>query len=230
MPLVPSEPPGPPNRAPRPRRSPAPPSVVALPPMPIMTWRTPVSSTARRISPVPSVVAAMGLRGSSGGRRDSPDASASSTAARDPSADCSQRAVRGRPSGSWAGHSIHSQPPHSAMAASVPSPPSASGARTSASPGRARDQPSASLRATSTDDSEPLNESGAIRTRSRPMPVTSPVGEGKPRLRTPRLRMWLRRVPGLRPPRWETLRDPNAASRGTPGSGSSAVARDRPGR
>ena len=149
------------------RSNPEPPSVVALPPTPMTTCRTPASRTARRISPVPSVVAASGARGSSAGRRDSPDASASSTAPLSPSSERSQRAVSGRPSASWAGHSCHSQPPLSAIAASVPSPPSASGARISSSPGRARDQPEARARATWTEVSEPLKESGASRTRRR---------------------------------------------------------------
>src|SRR4051812_36878803 len=72
----------------------------------------------------------------------------------------------GRHSGSAAVVTRRSQPPAASMASSVPSPPSASGERRTSSSGRARRQPSASARATCTELSVPLNESGAKSTRS----------------------------------------------------------------
>jgi len=59
---------------------PAPPSVLALPPMPRTTWRQPRSRAARTSSPVPRLVAVVGAGRPPGSRR-SPDASASSTTA-----------------------------------------------------------------------------------------------------------------------------------------------------
>src|SRR3954451_11015042 len=168
--------------APSARRIPAPPSVVALPPIPSVMWRMPSSSTARMTSPVPSVVAESGSR-SEGRTRDSPDASASSTTAALPSSRRSHRARTGRPSGSPTIASRHDQPPAAAIARSVPSPPSASGAIAMPLSGRARAQPRASAAATSTELKEPLNESGAMRTRSGRrafdaafMPPTAPSG------------------------------------------------------
>ena len=112
---------------------------------------------------MPKVEAPVGSR-SSGVRRDSPEASASSTTARRPSLDRSQRARTGRSMGSVAATSCHSQPPAASTDTSVPSPPSASGDSSTVSCGRARRQPSAIAHATATGDSDPLNESGAIRT------------------------------------------------------------------
>ena len=123
------------------------------------------------MSPVPSLVARAASR-SGAATSDSPDASAISTTAARPSSRRSQRARIGRPRGSVASASRHCQPPAASIATRVPSPPSASGARCRSSPGRARCQPSASARATWTLVSEPLNESGAISTRSC-RPVTS---------------------------------------------------------
>ncbi len=142
---------------------PRPPSVVALPPMPSVTWRAPPSMAAASRSPVPALVAAIGSRSSSV-TRDSPDASAISTTARPPSAARRYVAVICRSSGSRAVVVSLVQPPAASTAAIVPSPPSASGDRTTVSRGRARDQPVAIARATSTDVSDPLNESGATRT------------------------------------------------------------------
>src|SRR5947207_6564851 len=153
-----------PTRAPRASRMPAPPSVVALPPIPRTICLTPASSTAQSTSPVPRVEAAKGSRWS-GETRDSPEADASSTTARRPSCERSHRATTGRPSGSVASTSCGSQPPPASIAASVPSPPSAIGARTSSSSPRARRQPFASASATPTEVRLPLNESGAKTTR-----------------------------------------------------------------
>ena len=96
--------------------------------------------------------------------RESPEASAISMTARVPSSERSQRAGMGRPSGSWTAAVCQLQPPAAAIASSVPSPPSASGQSRVVSSGRARAQPSARARATSTEVSDPLNESGANRT------------------------------------------------------------------
>ena len=72
-------------------RIPRPPSVVALPPTPRSIRRIPASSAARSTSPVPYVDAPAGSR-SAGARSESPDAEASSTTARVPSVETSQRA------------------------------------------------------------------------------------------------------------------------------------------
>ena len=154
-------------RRPRAARIPRPPSVVALPPTPRSIRRTP-----RRGRPAaPRRCRTWRLRAgsrSAAARRDSPDAAASSTTARVPSAEASQRASIARPSGSWAAAARHSQPPAASIATAVPSPPSASGARRISSPGRAASQPAARARATSTDVSEPLKESGRHEDRQRP--------------------------------------------------------------
>jgi hypothetical protein len=159
------------TQAPSASRIPAPPSVVALPPIPSTIRRGPASRTARSRSPVPTVVAPSGSR-SSRASRESPEAAAISTIARLPSVERSHGASIGRPIGSTVGALRTCQPPPAAIAARVPSPPSARGARSSSSSGRTRRQPSARARATSIEVSEPLNESGAKTTvvtpRSRP--------------------------------------------------------------
>ena len=76
----------------------------------------------------------------------------------------SHRARTGRPSGPVTSASCCVHPPDAAIASSVPSPPSASGQSSIASPERARPHPRASARATCTEVSEPLNESGATTT------------------------------------------------------------------
>jgi hypothetical protein len=133
-------------------------------------------AVAASSSPVPMLVAVIGSR-SSLATRERPEASAiSMTAVGVPSTVAlSQRAVTGRPSGSWTTVVRQSQPPAAATASSVPSPPSASGHRRISSSGRARSQPSASARATCTDVSVPLNESGANRTIMRSAAGLDPV-------------------------------------------------------
>jgi len=93
------------------------------------------------------------------------------------------------------------QPSPAATASSSPSPPSASGARRSRQPAVPR--PSRSPRGAChlTDDSDPLNESGASSTRSRSFASRHPAASGA----------------GM-----ETL--PGGASRGTPGCGPWAAA------
>ena len=205
--------------APSDRSRPAPPSVVALPPIPSTIEPTPASSAARIRSPVPAEVAAAASR-SDAATRESPDAVAISITARVPSSDRSQRAWIGRDSGSATVASCQVQPPAAATASRVPSPPSASGQSRIVSAGRARVQPAASARATSTEVSEPLNESGAIRmVRGRTTAVT--VRSDAPAVRP---------LPGQARARSAPARRRADVARGIPGSGSSAAAPGRPAR
>ena len=205
---------------------PEPPSVVALPPTPMTTWRTPASRTARRISPVPSVVAASGARGSSAGRRESPDASASSTAARFPSADRSQLGHE-RPAQGVVGGALLPLPA-AALGDRGQRPLAAvgEGSEDHSSAGRAAAQPSARARATSTEVNEPLKESGAIRTRRRRESAHSMAGlYADARLRN---QLHQLRGSGARHGCAGVCSGRAGASRGTRGSGSSAAARGRP--
>ena len=210
--------------APRPRSRPAPPSVVALPPMPrtidVDARRRARPGSARRSRPTWRAIG-VALAGCDARQARTPRPSRRRRACR--RRDRSQRAAIGRPSGSATVASCHVQPPAAATASSVPSPPSASGQRRIVSSGRARDQPSASARATSTEVSEPLNESGAMRIvrarASAPSRRLTPGGVARP--------------PGPRArPAAGALgqRRPAGAARGTPGSGSSAGAPGRPAR
>ncbi len=207
---------------------PAPPSFVALPPIPRVMSRTPASSAARISSPVPRVVAPRGSS-SSVASRDRPDAAAISMNARAPSVDWSQRAEIARPIGSVASATRHVQPPAASIATVVPSPPSARGASRIASRGRARAQPAASARATSTEVSDPLKESGAIRTTTgggSTAPARAPADRGRGASAVTAGRVRDRR-PARRRRRGSPRRSSRrcrVAARGTPGSGSSAGA------
>ncbi len=161
---------------------PAPPSVVADPPIPSAMSLIPASRTARSRSPVPCVPARIASR-APGLMSDSPDARAISTNAAAPSLRHSQSARIGRSSGSRASAVRRIQPPAASMATSVPSPPSASGARRTSSAGRARSQPAWSARATSRLVRDPLNESGAMSTRSGLGPANPPATISRPRRR-----------------------------------------------
>ena len=130
------------TRAPSARRIPAPPSLVALPPIPSAMSRIPASSTARSTSPVPRLVARAASRAVRGDQRQAGGRGHLDERA-PPSSRTSQRARIGRPSGSIASASRHAHPPDASIAASVPSPPSASGASRTSSSGRARRQPPA---------------------------------------------------------------------------------------
>ena len=167
------------TRAPSARSSPAPPSVVALPPIPRTTSR--IAGVEHRAQEVagargswrPSASRSAGVTQRQPGRRRHLD---DGRARRRRGA--SQAARIGRPSGSR-GVRLAPGPAarrldrdQRALAAVGQRAPAGS-----SSPGRARSQPSASARATSTLVSVPLNESGATRTRSgRPAwpPAQSP--------------------------------------------------------
>ncbi|EXI74920.1 MAG: hypothetical protein AW07_01531 [Candidatus Accumulibacter sp. SK-11] len=166
--------------APSARAMPAPPSFVALPPMPMMIRRSPQSSAARISSPVPKVVVSRGSRwpGASSG---SPDAAAISTTAVVPSPRiphcASTGARRGPLTRVW-----RSVPPVApTRAATVPSPPSAIGTlRTSAS-GKTSRMPRSIASATPTALRLPLNESGATTMRKTiPPRVTTRRSLGMP--------------------------------------------------
>ena len=191
------------------RSMPAPPSFVALPPMPRAMCRTPSSRTARRRSPVPRVSAPSGSR-SDGVRRDRPDASASSTMALEPSARLSQRADTSRPIGSWARDSRQRPAAAAAIAASVPSPPSASGARVRSVVGSSR-APAGREGLGDLDRRE-----RALERVRRDEDVTSAIRHSAPTGRSS-----ARASPHAPPAR---------VARGTPGSGSSAAAPGRPAR
>ncbi len=152
----------------RPSSRPRPPSVVALPPIPSVTCRAPASIAAPTSSPVPTDVAAIGSR-SAAATRDRPGRLGhldDRPASHPPTAASAHRSGAAAGRGPCAVRDV--QPPAASIAASVPSPPSASGHSTTSSSGRARRQPSASARATWTEVSEPLNESGAMRIVRRP--------------------------------------------------------------
>ncbi len=121
---------------------------------------------ARRSRPS---LAPTGSRSSSSSRRDRPDASASSTTARSPSSD-RKPAGDGRAAERIADPRSRDaptrRPPRSPRAFLRRRRPAARAAARRRAGHRAH--PSASARATSTDDSEPLNESGANTTVSRP--------------------------------------------------------------
>ncbi len=152
--------------APRARSRPAAPSLVALPPIPSAMSRIPASSTARSTSPVPWLVARAASRSAASTRRQ-PGRGRHLHEGRP----CRPRArATGRGSAGPAGR----VPPRPATAsrltprpprASPPRRPRAVRARPRRRDGRGR-HPAASARATSTLVSDPLNESGAIRTRT----------------------------------------------------------------
>src|SRR5580704_5440660 len=114
---------------------------------------------ARISSPVPAVLAAHGSRWAAG-TRPSPLAAAVSTIAS--CAAIAKGASSVRPSGSVAGAPRTCAPSGSSRAASVPSPPSATGQRSTGRPAPSRPRPIAT--ATSTAVQVPLNESGATST------------------------------------------------------------------
>src|SRR5438093_2547117 len=169
------------RRAPSAAISPLPPSVLALPPSPIVIRSTPESRAARSSSPVPRVEAAFALAGprSPAARRARPDASAISMNAARLWSRSSQSASTGLPRGSTV-PSVRRRavsPRAAVSAASVPSPPSAIGARTSVSAGLARSHPLAMAAVTATESRAPPNESGAITTRRAGPAIGSALGE-----------------------------------------------------
>ena len=165
------------------RGCPRPPSVVALPPMPRM------SRADAGVERGPQELAGPDASGADRvalGRlsRDRPDASASSTTARPPSSERSQRGGDRPPErvpDARRRATPSRRPPRSRPASLRRRRPAARArARRRAGP---RAQPSASALATSTEVSEPLNESGAIRTVSRPR--VARVTGGPSRSRSP---------------------------------------------
>ena len=111
---------------------PAPPSVVALPPMPRTTCVQPASSAAPMTSPSPRLVAVSGASRPPGSRH-SPDTSAISTTAVSP-----RRAYAVRPARPWVRPPTGTRSKPAATAAStVPSPPSATGTVTTSASGTA---------------------------------------------------------------------------------------------
>ena len=148
------------------RRRPAPPSVVALPPMPSddAAGRR-RRCAARSSSPVPIVVAPIGSRSS---RRDATARTPRPSRRRRalPSSERSQRASIGRPSGSRTSASAtpSRRPPRSRRA--CPRRRRPAGEQDLVVGSRARPAVG-ERRATSTEVSEPLNESGAMRTVRR---------------------------------------------------------------
>ena len=117
------------------------------------------------ISPSPVVCAPSGSGRASSG---SPLARASSTAAMPPGSS-SQAQSTGWPAGPVT-RAVCQRAPLTAAASTsrVPSPPSASGTQITWSPGRAACQPPASAAAAAAAPMLPLNESGAITTRTAP--------------------------------------------------------------
>ena len=143
---------------------PVPPSLVALPPRPTMMRLKPPSSAARISSPVPKVVVVRGLRRSSG-TRAKPEARAISMTAVRPSPMTPHCAVRYSPSGPVTGASKKRPPVVSMSAASVPSPPSATGISVVSASGMARNTPLWMARAASRAPILCLKAWGAMTTR-----------------------------------------------------------------
>ena len=140
---------------------PAPPSVDALPPMPIVTEVHPASSAAATASPTPRLLAVIGA-GTPPGSRARPQTSAISTTASAP-----RRAYdvsTASPVGPLARRGTGSNPACVA-ASSSPSPPSETGTTTTSVSGRTERMPAARWSATSAAVRVPLNLSGPSRTR-----------------------------------------------------------------
>ncbi len=121
------------NRKPRAWPRPAPPSLVALPPIPMINRRAPASTAARTNSPVPRVVARRGSRRAFG-TSQRPEAEAISSTAVRPSPSNPNGAATGSPSGPVTVTSRYDPPVAATSAATVPSPPSAIGTRSISAP------------------------------------------------------------------------------------------------
>ena len=149
------------SRTPRACAMPAPASLVALPPMPMMNRRKPASSADAIASPSPYVVVTSGLR-SEWGSRARPDVRAISMTAVRRSPIAPHSAGRCSPRGPVTAIGRMSPPEPSTKVSSVPSPPSATGTRAMSASGAARDTPSRMARAASRAEMLPLNVWGAI--------------------------------------------------------------------
>ena len=149
--------------------APLPPSLVLLPPSPIMKRRTPRSSSAATSSPTPRVErSATGVAIARASVM--PTTCATSMTAVGPSgvAMTPYAARTGAPSAPGTSRSRRCPfaPTAASTASSVPSPPSAIGRAWTCASGTARAIPRASAAQTSGAASEPLNESGARTMRS----------------------------------------------------------------
>src|SRR5690348_1073666 len=142
---------------------PAPPSLVAEPPMPAMILEEPSRRPASRSWPKPNVEARRVSR-RAGGIRARPLALASSTTATSPRSINPKRAVTGSPRGPSTTAERYSPPRASTSASVVPSPPSATGTSTISAPGKTSRTPSAMACAASDAVSVPLNALGATTT------------------------------------------------------------------
>ena len=149
---------------------PAPPSFVALPPMPIMKLRQFLCMASAIISPTPYVVVFIGFR-FSGGTKVSPAA-----------ADISRIAVRlcsiipypaftGSPRGPQTSTGSRIPPIPSIKASTVPSPPSAMGRMKISASGNTRRMPCSAARPACIELKLPLKESIATVTFMRPCPL-----------------------------------------------------------
>src|SRR5262249_43841000 len=151
------------NLTPNASAAPAPPSLVALPPIPRRIRSQLASSAALISSPVPKVVVRRGSR-SEGASRERPEAAAISSTAVLHRSRVPQRAVIGRPSGSRTRLSRASPFAASSSALTKPGPPSENGA-TSRSAELTAPIADAIALAASTAVKVPLNSCGAIRMR-----------------------------------------------------------------
>ena len=139
---------------------PAPPSFVALPPIPIIIRLHPKSKAALISCPVPKVVVCKGFL-LSGGTRVRPDADAISITAVFPSDSMPNSASTSFPSGPRTRSVLICPPVASTRDWTVPSPPSAIGIFSIIASGNTRWSPCSIAFAASNAVTLPLNESGA---------------------------------------------------------------------
>ena len=147
------------SRKPRAASMPAPPSLVAEPPMPMRKFRQPRSRASQRSSPTPRVVVYRGLR-RSGGTRGSPAAEAISSTAVPVARRMPYSARTGSPSGPVTVQGMRSSGVQRAQV--VPSPPSASGESLASRSGQTRRRPVSMAWAASSESRHPFQESMAM--------------------------------------------------------------------
>ena len=139
---------------------PAPPSLVAEPPIPAITERTPAARAATSSWPKPKVEARRGSRRSSGSN-GRPDAAASSTIAMAPPSIRPYAASTTSPSGPSTGTGTRRPECAATSASTVPSPPSATGTSTTSASGQTERMPRAIAAAAAGELSDPLYGLGA---------------------------------------------------------------------
>src|ERR1700730_7677992 len=144
---------------------PNPPSLVELPPSPMMICCAPRFAASKIISPTPKVFARSTLY-SFGCKRRIPAASLISITASFRFSIQPYCASISRPSGSCALHFNQEAPSALEITSAVPSPPSAIGTISTSASGKTSHRPAAIFSATSLALSVPLNLSGAIRMRT----------------------------------------------------------------